>query len=157
MGNNMANNIKISIDKVMDILTKVKTKLSAPDANSASIIGYIDGQLDALDAMKPEETDITAVSRSVLDTVPTVPAEQESITGVVKLDNDQLNKMIEEMKEATKPNIVDVPQQVNPTPWWQQVTYTATADTKATDKITLGDIPQAKPTIPLFRGADCRA
>ena len=151
----MANNIKISIDKVMDILTKVKTKLSAPDANSASIIGYIDGQLDALDAMKPEETDI--VSRSVLDTVPTVPADQESITGVVKLDNHQLNRMIEEMREAAKPNIVYVPQQASPTPWWQQVTYTATADTKATDKITLGDIPQAKPAIPLFRGADCRA
>lgn len=155
----MANNIQISIDKVMDILTKVKTKLSAPDANSASVIGYIDGQIDMLDAMKPE-TDITG-SRSGwdTDTVLTVPVNKESTTGVVKLelDNAQLNKMIEEMKDATKPNIVYVPQQVNTTPWWQQVTYTATADTKATDKITLGDVPQAKPTIPLFRGADCRA
>lgn len=155
----MANNIKISIDKVMEILTKVKTKLSEPDANSASIIGYIDGQLDALDAMKPEETDITAGSRSVLDTVPTVPADEESITGVVKLDNVQLNKMIEEMREAAKPNIVYVPQQVTPTPWWQQVTYGggATADYKSTTKITLDDVPQAKPTIPMFHGADCRA
>lgn len=157
----MGNNIQISIDKVMDILTKVKTKLSAQDANSASVIGYIDGQIDMLDAMKPE-TDITG-SRSGWDTVPTVPVKQESTTGVVKLklDNAQLNKMIEEMKDAAKPNIVYVPQQANPTPtpWWTQLTCcsTATDDTKATDKITLGDVPQAKTTIPLFRGADCRA
>ena len=93
----MASTIKIPIEKVMDLLTKVKTKLSAPDANSASIIGYIDGQIEVLDAMK-DEADIASGSRTLLEPVPTVPADQYPNGGEVKLDNDQLNKMIEEMK-----------------------------------------------------------
>ena len=94
----MASSIKIPIEKVMDLLTKVKTKLSAPDANSASIIGYIDGQIEVLDAMK-DEANVASGSRTLLEPVPTVPADPFTNSGVVKLDNVQLNKMIEEMKE----------------------------------------------------------
>lgn len=159
----MANNIKISIEKVMDILTKVKDKLSAPDANSASIIGYIDGQLDALDALKVEDNNLTETQglRSVLDTAPTVPAESNK--GVVQLDNDQLQKIIDGMRDnkTVVERIYDRPYNY---PWWQQVychttgtASNATATVGNTDKITMGDLPQSKPCIPSYQGADCRA
>ena len=159
----MANNIKISIEKVMDILTKVKDKLSAPDVNPASVIGYIDGQIDALDALKVEDDNLTATqgSRSELDTVPTVPAESNK--GVVQLDNEQLQKIIDGMRDnkTVVERIYDRPYNY---PWWQQVychttgtASNATATVGNTDKITMGDLPQSKPCIPSYQGADCRA
>lgn len=159
----MANNIKISIEKVMDILTKVKDKLSVPDVNPASVIGYIDGQIDALDALKVEDDNLTASqgSRSELDTVPTVPAESNK--GVVQLDNDQLQKIIDGMRDnkTVVERIYDRPYNY---PWWQQVychttgtASNATATVGNTDKITMGDLPQSKPCIPSYQGADCRA
>jgi hypothetical protein len=159
----MANNIKISIEKVMDILTKVKDKLSVPDVNPASVIGYIDGQIDALDALKVEDDNLTASqgSRSELDTVPTVPAESNK--GVVQLDNDQLQKIIDGMRDnkTVVERIYDHPYNY---PWWQQVychttgaASNATATVGNTDKITMGDLPQSKPCIPSYQGADCRA
>lgn len=154
----MASSIKIPIEKVMDLLTKVKTKLSAPDANSASIIGYIDGQIEVLDAMK-DEADVASGSRTSLETVPTVPADQYTNSGVLKLDNVQLNKMIEEMKKAAEPNIVYVQQPGHPIqdpPWYRQLTCQNVA-TASTNKFTLGDIPQKTPAIPIFRGADVRS
>ena len=160
----MANNIKISIEKVMDILTKVKDKLSAPDANSASIIGYIDGQIDALDALKVEDDNLTATqgSRSELDTVPTVPAESNK--GVVQLDNDQLQKIIDGMRDNNKTVVERIYDRPYNYPWWQQVychttgtASNATATVGNTDKITMGDLPQSKPCIPSYQGADCRA
>lgn len=159
----MANNIKISIEKVMDILTKVKDKLSVPDVNPASVIGYIDGQIDALDALKVEDDNLTASqgSRSELDTVPTVPAESNK--GVVQLDNEQLQKIIDGMRDnkTVVERIYDRPYNY---PWWQQVychttgtASNATATVGNTDKITMGDLPQSKPCIPSYQGADCRA
>lgn len=159
----MANNIKISIEKVMDILTKVKDKLSAPDANSASIIGYIDGQIDALDALKVEDDNLTATqgSRSVLDIADAIPAD--STKGVVQLDNEQLQKIIDGMRDnkTVVERIYDRPYNY---PWWQQVychttgtASNATATVGNTDKITMGDLPQSKPCIPSYQGADCRA
>lgn len=159
----MANNIKISIEKVMDILTKVKDKLSVPDVNPASVIGYIDGQIDALDALKVEDDNLTATqgSRSELDTVPTVPAESNK--GVVQLDNEQLQKIIDGMRDnkTVVERIYDRPYNY---PWWQQVychttgtASNATATVGNTDKITMGDLPQSKPCIPSYQGADCRA
>ena len=159
----MANNIKISIEKVMDILTKVKDKLSVPDVNPASVIGYIDGQIDALDALKVEDDNLTATqgSRSGLDTVPTVPAESNK--GVVQLDNEQLQKIIDGMRDnkTVVERIYDRPYNY---PWWQQVychttgtASNATATVGNTDKITMGDLPQSKPRIPSYQGADCRA
>ena len=163
----MANNIKISIEKVMDILTKVKDKLSAPDANSASIIGYIDGQLDALDALKVEDDNLTATqgSRSVLvETSDPIPVDSNK--GVVQLDNEQLQKIIDGMRDN---KTVYVPQveRIYDRPynysWWQQVycqngiASTTTATVDKTDKITMGDLPQSKPRIPSYQGADCRA
>ena len=161
----MANNIKISIEKVMDILTKVKDKLSAPDVNPASVIGYIDGQIDALDALKVEDDNLTATSqgsRSELDTVPTVPAESNK--GVVQLDNEQLQKIIDGMRDNNKTVVERIYDRPYNYPWWQQVTYcqngtasNATATVGNTDKITMGDLPQSKPRIPSYQGADCRA
>jgi hypothetical protein len=164
----MANNIKISIEKVMDILTKVKDKLSVPDVNPASVIGYIDGQIDALDALKVEDDNLTATSqgsRSELDTVPTVPAE--STKGVVQLDNDQLQKIIDGMRDNKTvyvPQVERIYDRPYNAPWWQQVychttgtASNATATVGNTDKITMGDLPQSKPRIPSYQGADCRA
>lgn len=160
----MANNIKISIEKVMDILTKVKDKLSAPDANSASVIGYIDGQIDALDALKVEDDNLTATqgSRSELDTVPTVPAESNK--GVVQLDNEQLQKIIDGMRDNNKTVVERIYDRPYNYPWWQQIychttgtASNATATVGNTDKITMGDLPQSKPCIPSYQGADCRA
>ena len=164
----MANNIKISIEKVMDILTKVKDKLSVPDVNPASVIGYIDGQIDALDALKVEDDNLTATSqgsRSELDTVPTVPAESNK--GVVQLDNEQLQKIIDGMRDNKTvyvPQVERIYDRPYNYPWWQQVTYcqngtasNATATVGNTDKITMGDLPQSKPRIPSYQGADCRA
>ena len=163
----MANNIKISIEKVMDILTKVKDKLSVPDVNPASVIGYIDGQIDALDALKVEDDNLTATSqgsRSELDTVPTVPAESNK--GVVQLDNDQLQKIIDGMRDNKTvyvPQVERIYDRPYTYPWWQ-TTYcqngtasNATATVGNTDKITMGDLPQSKPRIPSYQGADCRA
>ena len=160
----MANNIKISIEKVMDILTKVKDKLSAPDANSASIIGYIDGQIDALDALKVEDDNLTATqgSRSEL-AVASDPIPADSTKGVVQLDNEQLQKIIDGMRDnkTVVERIYDRPYNY---PWWQQVychttgtASNATATVGNTDKITMGDLPQSKPCIPSYQGADCRA
>ena len=163
----MANNIKISIEKVMDILTKVKDKLSAPDVNPASVIGYIDGQIDALDALKVEDDNLTATqgSRSELDTVPTVPAESNK--GVVQLDNEQLQKIIDGMRDNKTvyvPQVERIYDRPYNYPWWQQVychttgtASNATATVGNTDKITMGDLPQSKPCIPSYQGADCRA
>lgn len=163
----MANNIKISIEKVMDILTKVKDKLSAPDANSASIIGYIDGQIDALDALKVEDDNLTATqgSRSVLDIADAIPAD--STKGVVQLDNEQLQKIIDGMRDNKTvyvPQVEHIYDRPYTYPWWQQVTYCqngtasqTTATVGNTDKITMGDLPQSKPRIPSYQGADCRA
>ena len=164
----MANNIKISIEKVMDILTKVKDKLSVPDVNPASVIGYIDGQIDALDALKVEDDNLTATSqgsRSELDTVPTVPAESNK--GVVQLDNEQLQKIIDGMRDNKTvyvPQVERIYDRPYTYPLWQQVTYcqngtasNATATVGNTDKITMGDLPQSKPRIPSYQGADCRA
>ena len=160
----MANNIKISIEKVMDILTKVKDKLSAPDANSASIIGYIDGQIDALDALKVEDDNLTATqgSRSEL-AVASDPIPADSTKGVVQLDNEQLQKIIDGMRDnkTVVERIYDRPYNY---PWWQHVychttgtASNATATVGNTDKITMGDLPQSKPCIPSYQGADCRA
>ena len=163
----MANNIKISIEKVMDILTKVKDKLSVPDVNPASVIGYIDGQIDALDALKVEDDNLTASqgSRSELDTVPTVPAESNK--GVVQLDNEQLQKIIDGMRDNKTvyvPQVERIYDRPYNYPWWQQVychttgtASNATATVGNTDKITMGDLPQSKPRIPSYQGADCRA
>ena len=164
----MANNIKISIEKVMDILTKVKDKLSVPDVNPASVIGYIDGQIDALDALKVEDDNLTATSqgsRSELDTVPTVPAESNK--GVVQLDNEQLQKIIDGMRDNKTvyvPQVERIYDRPYNYPWWQQVychttgtASNATATVGNTDKITMGDLPQSKPCIPSYQGADCRA
>jgi hypothetical protein len=164
----MANNIKISIEKVMDILTKVKDKLSVPDVNPASVIGYIDGQIDALDALKVEDDNLTATSqgsRSELDTVPTVPAESNK--GVVQLDNEQLQKIIDGMRDNKTvyvPQVERIYDRPYNAPWWQQVychttgtASNATATVGNTDKITMGDLPQSKPRIPSYQGADCRA
>ena len=164
----MANNIKISIEKVMDILTKVKDKLSVPDVNPASVIGYIDGQIDALDALKVEDDNLTATSqgsRSELDTVPTVPAESNK--GVVQLDNEQLQKIIDGMRDNKTvyvPQVERIYDRPYNYPWWQQVychttgtASNATATVGNTDKITMGDLPQSKPRIPSYQGADCRA
>lgn len=160
----MANNIKISIEKVMDILTKVKDKLSVPDVNPASVIGYIDGQIDALDALKVEDDNLTATqgSRSELDTVPTVPAE--STKGVVQLDNEQLQKIIDGMRDHNNKTVVErIYDRPYTYPWWQTVycqngtASNATATVGNTDKITMGDLPQSKPRIPSYQGADCRA
>jgi hypothetical protein len=163
----MANNIKISIEKVMDILTKVKDKLSVPDVNPASVIGYIDGQIDALDALKVEDDNLTATSqgsRSELDTVPTVPAESNK--GVVQLDNEQLQKIIDGMRDNKTvyvPQVERIYDRPYTYPWWQ-TTYcqngaasNTTATVGNTDKITMGDLPQSKPRIPSYQGADCRA
>lgn len=160
----MANNIKISIEKVMDILTKVKDKLSAPDANSASIIGYIDGQIDALDALKVEDDNLTATqgSRSVLDIADAIPAD--STKGVVQLDNEQLQKIIDGMRDNNKTVVERIYDRPYNYPWWQQIychttgtASNATATVGNTDKITMGDLPQSKPCIPSYQGADCRA
>lgn len=163
----MANNIKISIEKVMDILTKVKDKLSAPDANSASIIGYIDGQIDALDALKVEDDNLTATqgSRSVLDIADAIPAD--STKGVVQLDDEQLQKIIDGMRDNKTvyvPQVERIYDRPYNYPWWQQVychttgtASNATATVGNTDKITMGDLPQSKPRIPSYQGADCRA
>lgn len=162
----MANNIKISIEKVMDILTKVKDKLSAPDANSASIIGYIDGQIDALDALKAEDNNLTATqgSRSVLDIADAIPAD--STKGVVQLDDEQLQKIIDGMRDNNKtvyiPQVERIYDRPYNYPWWQQVycqngtASNTTATVGKIDKITMGDIPQTKPSIPPYQGADCR-
>lgn len=163
----MANNIKISIEKVMDILTKVKDKLSAPDANSASIIGYIDGQIDALDALKAEDNNLTVSqgSRSVLDIADAIPAD--STKGVVQLDDEQLQKIIDGMRDNKTvyvPQVERIYDRPYNYPWWQQIychatgaASNATATVGNTDKITMGDLPQSKPRIPSYQGADCRA
>lgn len=162
----MANNIKISIEKVIDILTKVKDKLSVPDANSASIIGYIDGQLDALDALKVEDDNLTASqgSRSLLDSANgSNPAK--STKGVVQLDNDQLQKIIDGMRDNKTvyvPQVERIYDRPYTYPWWQTAycqngtASNTTASVGNTDKITMGDIPQTKPSIPPYQGADCR-
>ena len=163
----MANNIKISIEKVMDILTKVKDKLSAPDANSASIIGYIDGQIDALDALKVEDDNLTASQGSRSELVEASdPIPVDSNKGVVQLDNEQLQKIIDGMRDNNKtvyiPQVERIYDRPYNYPWWQQVYYqngiasTTTATVDKTDKITMGDIPQTKPSIPPYQGADCR-
>jgi len=156
---------KILLNKVVDILTKIKTKLSEqtdnPSALVASVIGYIDGQVDILNAMAPE-TSITVKEYSPLleggGSTITIPAnEQGSSKGTVQLDNEQLNKLIEAMKD--KQIVINQPgiSTGDGKPWWQQVTYTADQNTVATSKISLSDIPQqAKPVIQ-FRGADCNA
>jgi len=162
----MANNIKISIEKVMDILTKVKDKLSAPDANSASIIGYIDGQIDALDALKVEDDNLTATqgSRSVLVETSEL-IKDESNKGVVQLDNGQLQKIIDGMRDNKTvyvPQVERIYDRPYNYPWWQTVycqngtASNTTATVGNTDKITMGDIPQTKPSIPPYQGADCR-
>ena len=165
----MANNIKISLDKVIDILNKIKAKVAGPDALPSAIVGYIDGQLDALDALKADDDISLTVksgegSRSVLDIADAIPAD--STKGVVKLDNEQLNKMIEGMRDAAKPNIVYVPERVverqpYTSPWWTQLTCSTADNTTSavngTGKISLGDLPNSKPSIPQFHGADCRA
>ena len=164
----MANNIKISIEKVMDILTKVKDKLSAPDANSASIIGYIDGQIDALDALKVEDDNLTATqgSRSEL-AVTSDPIPADSTKGVVQLDDEQLQKIIDGMRDNKTvyvPQVERIYDRPYNYPWWQQIychttgaASNATATVGNTDKITMGDLPQSKPRIPSYQGADCRA
>ncbi len=160
---------KILLNKVVDILTKIKTKLSEPTDNPsalfASVIGYIDGQIDILNAMAPE-TSITVKECSPLleggGSTITIPAnDQGSTKGTVHLDNDQLNKLIEAMKD--KQIVINQPGigTGDGKPWWQQVTYATAQDTVgapvATTKISLSDIPQqAKPVIQ-FRGADCNA
>ena len=160
---------KILLNKVVDILTKIKTKLSEqtdnPGALVASVIGYIDGQVDILNAMAPE-TSITVKEYSPLleggGSTITIPAnEQGSNKGTVQLDNEQLNKLIEAMKD--KQIVINQPgiSTGDGKPWWQQVTYCTAQDTVgapvATSKISLSDIPQqAKPVIQ-FRGADCNA
>ena len=161
----MANNIKISIEKVMDILTKVKDKLSVPDVNPASIIGYIDGQIDALDALKVEDDNLTVSqgSRSLLDSANgSNPAK--STKGVVQLDNDQLQKIIDGMRDNKTvyvPQVERIYDRPYTYPWWQTVycqngtASNTTATVGNTDKITMGDIPQTKPSIPPYQGADC--
>ena len=163
----MANNIKISIEKVMDILTKVKDKLSAPDANSASVIGYIDGQIDTLDALKAEDDNLTASQGSRSELVEASdPIPVDSTKGVVQLDNEQLQKIIDGMRDNKTvyvPTVERIYDRHRPyiDPWWQ-ITYchnatdTGTATVGKTDKITMGDIPQTKPSIPPYQGADCR-
>ena len=160
----MANNIKISIEKVMDILTKVKDKLSVPDVNPASVIGYIDGQIDALDALKVEDDNLTATQGSRSELVEASdPIPADSTKGVVQLDNEQLQKIIDGMRDnkTVVERIYDRPYNY---PWWQQVychttgtASNATATVGNTDKITMGDLPQSKPCIPSYQGADCRA
>lgn len=160
----MANNIKISIEKVMDILTKVKDKLSVPDMNPASVIGYIDGQIDALDALKVEDDNLTATQGSRSELVEASdPIPADSTKGVVQLDNEQLQKIIDGMRDnkTVVERIYDRPYNY---PWWQQVychttgtASNATATVGNTDKITMGDLPQSKPSIPSYQGADCRA
>ena len=163
----MANNIKISIEKVMDILTKVKDKLSVQDVNPASVIGYIDGQIDALDALKVEDDNLTATqgSRSVLaETSDPIPVDSNK--GVVQLDNEQLQKIIDGMRDNKTvyvPQVERIYDRPYNYPWWQQVycqngiASTTTANVGKTDKITMGDLPQSKPRIPSYQGADCRA
>lgn len=156
---------KILLNKVVDILTKIKTKLSEqtdnPSALVASVIGYIDGQVDILNAMAPETSITVKEGNPLLEgggSTITIPAnEQGSNKGTVQLDNEQLNKLIEAMKD--KRIVINQPgiSTGDGKPWWQQVTYTADQNTVATSKISLSDIPQqAKPVIQ-FRGADCNA
>lgn len=161
----MANNIKISIEKVMDILTKVKDKLSVPDVNPASVIGYIDGQIDALDALKVEDDNLTATQGSRSELVEASdPIPADSTKGVVQLDNEQLQKIIDGMRDNNKTVVERIYDRPYNYPWWQQIychttgtASNATATVGNTDKITMGDLPQSKPCIPSYQGADCRA
>jgi hypothetical protein len=164
----MANNTKIYIDKVIDILTKVRDKLTDPNANDASVIGYIEGQIDALDALKVEDDNLTATQGSRSELVVTSdPIPADSTKGVVQLDNEQLQKIIDGMRDNKTvyvPQVERIYDRPYTYPWWQQVTYcqngtasNATATVGNTDKITMGDLPQSKPRIPSYQGADCRA